>query len=158
MCKIHENYLHKGCLKMNITYTNTISADDCNKLRNSAGWPKMHLKQIETGLRNSIFIVAARDNDISVGMARIVSDGGYVYFIVDVLVLPEYQRKGIGNHMMEKIMEYIQNKLDDGYCIQIDLLVAKGKENFYEKFGFIRRPDDIYGCGMTKRIKNCKND
>jgi hypothetical protein len=29
------------------------------------------------------------------------------------------------------------------------LVAAKGKEEFYEKFGFINRPNDIYGAGMT---------
>ena len=87
---------------MNITYTNSVSAEDCNKLRNSAGWPQMHLDQIRTGLKNSAYIVAAKDGNITIGMARIVSDGGYVVFIVDVLVLPEYQRKGIGKTMMGK--------------------------------------------------------
>jgi len=141
-------------IKMNITYTNSVSAEDCNKLRNSAGWPQMHSDQIETGLKNSTFIVAAKDSDTIVGMARIVSDGGYVYFIVDVLVLPEYQRKGIGRNMMKKIMDYVRDNLKDGYCIQVDLLAAKGKEEFYEDFGFIRRPDDNFGSGMTQRIKN----
>ena len=138
---------------MNITYTNTVSAEDCNKLRNSAGWPQMHPDQIKIGLKNSAFIVAAKDEEVTVGMARIVSDGGYVVFIVDVLVLPEYQRKGIGKTMMSKIMEYIQGNLKDDYCIQVDLMAAKGKERFYEEFGFIKRPDDNYGCGMTQRIK-----
>jgi len=113
----------------------------------------MHLEQIETGLKNSAFIIAAKDGNNTVGMARLVSDGGYVVFIVDVLVLPEYQRKGIGKTMMEKIMEYICGKLKDGYCIQVDLMAAKGRESFYEKFGFIKRPDDNFGCGMTQRIQ-----
>ena len=139
---------------MNITYTNSISAENCNKLRNSAGWPQMHNKQIEIGLSNSTFIVVAMDNDIIVGMARIISDGGYVYFIVDVIVLPEYQRKGIGKTMMKMIMDFIDRKLEDGHCIQIDLLAARGKEKFYEEFGFIRRPNDVFGCGMTQRIRN----
>jgi len=72
---------------------------------------------------------------------------------VDVLVLPEYQRKGIGKTMMSKIMEYVRSKLSEGYFIQVDLMVAKGKEKFYEKFGFVKRPDDNFGCGMTQRIK-----
>ena len=137
---------------MDIIYTNAISAEDCNRLRNSAGWPQMHPDQIETGLKNSAFIIAARDNDTTVGMARLVSDGGYVVFIVDVLVLPEYQRRGIGKAMMGKLMEHIHSQLHDGYCIQVDLMAAKGKERFYEAFGFVKRPDDHYGCGMTQRV------
>jgi GNAT superfamily N-acetyltransferase len=139
---------------MNITYTNTVSAEDCNRLRASAGWPQVHIEQITTGLKNSAFIIAAKDGEATVGMARLVSDGGHVVFIVDVLVLPEYQRKGIGKTMMGKIMEHIRSNLKDGYFIQVDLMAAKGKEKFYEEFGFIKRPDDTFGCGMTQRIKS----
>ena len=138
---------------MDITYTNTISPEDCDKLRNSAGWPQMHPDQIRIGLANSAFIISAKDGNATVGMARIVPDGGYVAFIVDVLVLPEYQSKGIGKAMMGKIMEYIRGNLHEGYCIQVDLMAAKGKEGFYEKFGFARRPGEFFGCGMTQRIK-----
>ena len=98
-------------------------------------------------------IVAVKDGDETVGMARVVSDGGYVYFIADVLVLPEYQRKGIGKSMMEMIMEYLNSKLKEGYCFQVDLLAAKGRERFYEEFGFIKRPNENYGCGMTQKLK-----
>jgi len=122
-------------------------------LRNSAGWPKAHIEQIETGLKNSAYIVTAKDGDITVGMARLVSDGGYVVFIVDVIVLPEYQRNGIGKNMMGHLMEHINNMLKDGYFIQVDLMAAKGKDTFYEKFGFVKRPNESYGCGFTKRIE-----
>ncbi len=137
---------------MDITYTNTISAEDCDILRRSAGWPTTQPDQIQSGLSNSAFIVAAKHGEMTVGMARIVSDGGYVAFIVDVLVLPEYQRKGIGKAMMGKIMQYTGGKLHDGYCIQVDLLAAKDKERFYEEFGFIKRPNGHFGSGMTQRI------
>ena len=143
----------KEKVNMNITYTNTISVEDCDKLRNSAGWTQMHHKQIEAGLKNSAYIVAAKDGDKTVGMARLVSDGGYVVFIVDVLVLPEYQRNGIGRNMMKQLMEHIYSMLDDGYCIQVDLMAAKDKESFYEEFGFTKRPNESYGCGFTQRIR-----
>ena len=137
---------------MNITYTNTVSVEDCGELRNSAGWTQMHPDQMKTGLENSAFIIAAKDGESTVGMARLVSDDGYVFFIVDVLVLPAYQRKGIGRAMLGKIMEYIRGTLRDGYCVQVDLMAAKGKEGFYEEFGFVKRPSDRFGCGMTQRI------
>ena len=113
----------------------------------------MHPDQITTGLKNSAFIVVAKDGETTVGMARVVSDGGYIVLVVEVLVLPEYQRKGIGKIMMEKIMEFIRGNLKDGYCIQVDLMAAKGKEEFYEKFGFVKRPNDSFGFGMTQWLK-----
>ncbi len=105
------------------------------------------------GLRNSAYIVAAKDGETTVGMARLVSDGGYVVFVADVLVLPEYQGMGIGKAMMERLLRYIRGNMKAGYNVQIDLMSAKGKEGFYKKFGFIKRPDNTFGCGMTQRIE-----
>jgi len=77
---------------MNITYTNSISFEDYTKLRDSDGWPKICKEQAEAGLNGSRFLIAAKDGENTVGVARIVSDGGYIAYLADVLVLPEYQR------------------------------------------------------------------
>ncbi|MDR1693554.1 MAG: GNAT family N-acetyltransferase [Oscillospiraceae bacterium] len=138
---------------MGITYENNISAEDCAKLRASAGWREVHPDQLRAGLRSSAFIVAAQDGGSTVGMARLIYDGGYVAFIVDVLVLPQYQGRGIGKAMMERVLRNLRDRLKDGYTIQVDLMSAKGKEGFYEKFGFVKRPDNVYGCGMTQRLE-----
>jgi GNAT superfamily N-acetyltransferase len=80
-------------------------------------------------------------------MSRIVGDGGMVFYIQDVIVIPEYQQQGIGARMMEKIMNYIRAYASINSVI--GLMAAKGVEPFYEKFGFVARPNDRYGSGMT---------
>lgn len=42
---------------------------------------------------------------------------------------------------------------DEGETIMINLMAAKDKEPFYEKLGFMRRPNDERGCGMTRFLK-----
>ena len=74
-----------------ITYTNTISVEDYNMLRASAGWQTVHPDQAEIGLKGSSLVISAKDGDKTVGTARLVSDGSYTALIKDVLVLPEYQ-------------------------------------------------------------------
>ncbi len=73
--------------------------------------------------------------------------------VKDVLVLPEYQSRGIGSEMMNRIMSFLKSKLEPGFVIQIDLMAATGKEPFYEKFGFVSRPRDNRGAGMDLWIK-----
>lgn len=138
---------------MNIIYTNSISVDDYNALRASAGWGTIHPEQAEAGLAGSTLVIAAKDGDKIVGTARLVTDGGYTALIKDVLVLPDYQGKGIGIMMMTRIMDYLKNKLKPGYSIQIDLMSAYGKEKFYEKFGFSTRPRENRGSGMDMWIR-----
>jgi GNAT superfamily N-acetyltransferase len=142
-----------GCTYMRefattITYTNTISAEDYNTLRESAGWPRIHSEQATAGIYGSALVVAAKDDDRTVGTARLIWDGGYAALIKDVLVLPEYQGRGIGSEMMNRIMSFLKSKLKPGFGIQIDLMAATDKEPFYEKLGFVSRPRDNRGAGM----------
>jgi len=38
-------------------------------------------------------------------------------------------------------------------CVFVNLMSAKGREHFYEKFGFEIRPNDNLGAGMSQWIK-----
>ena len=69
-------------------------------------------------------------------MARFVTDGGYAGLIMDVIVLPEYQSKGYGSQMIQALIDYIKDNIEDGEEMMIQLLSAPGKQVFYSKFGF----------------------
>ena len=137
---------------MNVKYTNQISVEDYNFLRKSVGWNEIKEKQALTGISNSAFLISAVANDKAVGTARVVSDGGYIMLIVDVMVLPEYQGKGIGKTMMQKVMDYINGNIENGQHLFVSLMAAKGKEPFYTRFGFETRPNEESGAGMTQKI------
>lgn len=138
---------------MKIEYSHDLSAADYNRLRHSAGWADLTLEQAETGLSNSAYIISARREGEVVGMARYLSDGGYIRFIADVVVLPEYQGLGIGRYMVEDMLQDIQKKKKANEYISINLMAAKGKETFYEKFGFAVRPSDRSGAGLTLNLE-----
>lgn len=136
----------------NIFYDNDLSVTDYNLLRLSAGWGTVPEQQAQRGIDNSAFIITAKCNSETVGMTRVVSDYGYIAIIVDVIVLPEYQSKGIGREMMNRVMEYLNNSIVKGEKLMVNLMAAKGKETFYDKFGFKQRPDEQYGAGMVQYI------
>jgi ribosomal protein S18 acetylase RimI-like enzyme len=118
-----------------------------NQLRQAVGWRPYTLEVIEAALPNSLFCLCARQDGQIVGMARILGDSGLVYYIQDVIVLPAYQRQGIGTCMMDRIMTYIREHAHQNTIV--GLMAAKGKEPFYEKYGFVTRPTDSLGSGMT---------
>jgi N-acetylglutamate synthase-like GNAT family acetyltransferase len=111
------------------------------------------IKQAQSGIDRSDYIIAAKKEDKTIGMARVLTDSGCVALILDVVVLPEYQGNGIGNTMLRMIMSYIERNLDEGEIAYVALMAAKGKEGFYQKFGFEERPNDHHGAGMTQWIK-----
>ena len=84
-------------------------------------------------------------------MGRAVGDGMY-YVIVDVLVRPEYQSKRIGATIVNRLVEMIQNDAPEGSRGSIQLLAAKGKEEFYVKQGFKILPHEFCGPALRKVI------
>jgi len=138
---------------MTITYTNQITLIDYQALRHAVGWPKIEEKITEVGLQNSQYIISAVHDDKTIGMARVIGDGGYYMTVVDVIVLPEYQGKGIGKAMMQKVMEYAKSCVSGEQVANISLFCAKGREAFYEQFGFWARPNDTFGPGMMMNVK-----
>ncbi|MDR1822107.1 MAG: GNAT family N-acetyltransferase [Oscillospiraceae bacterium] len=137
---------------MNITHSNTISAADYNALREAVGWGVLPAEQAQRGIDGSTFVVAASDAGHAVGVARVLYDGGSAALIKDVIVLPEYQRREIGTELMNRVMEFLRGQLKPGWHILIDLSATKGKEPFYEKFGFELRPNERFGDGMAMWI------
>lgn len=131
---------------------NTIDTDVYIELRNSVNWKKLSVIQADKALKASLFTICAFDNDIPVGMGRIVGDGVVIVYIQDLIVRPEYQHSGVGRMIIERLIEYVKStKLEDTE-IMLCLMCAKGREEFYRKFNFIARPTDNLGPGMIQYI------
>lgn len=124
------------------------SARDYNRLREAVGWKPYPLEIIKTYLPHSLFGVCALHADEVVGMARVIGDGGLVFYIQDVIVLPDYQGQGIGRRMIDRVMAYLGTHTTAGSIV--GLMAATGKEGFYEKYGFTVRPTERLGAGMTQ--------
>lgn len=137
--------------------TNDITPEEYMVLRKIVGWGLFPLEQAESGLKNSYIWCIREGNCVSgrpIGLGRLVWDRGYVMYIADVIVIPEYQGKGLGRLIMDKILEFIHEQLKPGYRFMVTLVSAKGKEDFYKKFGFVERPNDNYGPGMHQWFEN----
>ena len=127
---------------------------DYNHLRMAVGWGEYDEDVIENALPHTLYAVCAFVDEALVGMARVIGDAGLVYYIQDVIVLPEYQYQGIGTQLMDAVMAYIRAHAHHNTII--GLMAAVGRETFYENYGFKVRPDETHGAGMTQfwRIEN----
>lgn len=87
-------------------------------------------KQLLKGLLNSHSLVTAWDNDQLIGLGNAISDGYLMVYFPHLLVLPEYQNKGVGKAIMNKIQEHYKN-------FHMQMLTADTEAiSFYEKIGF----------------------
>ena len=121
------------------------------ELRTSVGWNNFSVQQAEKAIASSVYFVLAKDGDLPVAMGRVIGDGMY-YVIVDVAVRPEYQGKKIGSTIVNRLVERIQEDAVEGSRISIQLLAAKGKEEFYVKQGFKLLPHEHCGPALRKII------
>lgn len=140
-----------------ITYGNEISIEDYNRLRAAVGWVQITQKRAAVALENAFYLCIAMDKGIPVGMMRVVSDGGYSFFIVDVIVHPDYQGLGIGTKVVTSGLEYIQKDVLEGETIMVSLMAAFERESFYKRFGFHQRPFENHGSGMSVWVTRDEN-
>ena len=64
--------------------------------------PVNDIQRLECMLRNADLIVTARLGDRLVGMARAITDFAYCCYLSDVAVDVAYQRRGIGQRLIEE--------------------------------------------------------
>lgn len=138
---------------MNTEYReNTLTAEEYLAFERQMGDPLTTKEQAECALAHQLFsLTALKDNQI-VGIARLLGDGAIYWYINDVWVLPEYQGNGIGSNMVKKLIQYVKRASIPGTSVSLCLLSAKGKEGFYEKEGFLKRPHEWEGSGMEMEI------
>ena len=99
------------------------------------GWadpltPEEHLQ----ALKNSEYLVLAYDTEKEkvVGFINALSDEVNFAFIPMLEVLPEYQNRGIGKSLVEKMLDSLEHL----NCI--DLTCDKELQGFYEQFGMLK--------------------
>ena len=139
-------------MKHTMTFTHEISIEEYNDLRASVDFIQILPRRARTALDNSLYILVAMDGDTPAGMARVVGDGGYVYFICDVIVRPSYQSQGLGRQIIENVLDWLEHQVEEGVTILVNLMSALNKEPFYQKLGFHKRPFDNHGSGMSQWI------
>lgn len=129
---------------------NGLTADIYEELRDKVDFQHYDKTDVEQALALTLYTVVIWDDKQPVGMGRVVGDGKVAFFFKDIVVHPEYAKRGIGRMIMNQLMEYVQqNSCNNAY---LALLSTPGKEAFYEKFNFQVRPCKGLGSGMSQYI------
>jgi len=122
------------------------SAAEFIELRRIMGSPEVDEETATKTVNNALFTVCLRDENRLLGLARAVGDGVLYFYISDVIVRPDLRGSGYGMLLMKAVMEYLRRVAHPGAMIVV--VPLKGRETFYERFGFKRCPDGRFGTGM----------
>ena len=111
-----------------------VKLEDVFYLYQAVGWTNYtnQPQMLERALSHSLAIYLALDGDTVVGLIRLVGDGFSSVFVQDLIVLPSYQRQGIGSALMKEALE------DYKEVYQVQLATEQTEKNvgFYRSMGF----------------------
>ena len=103
-------------------------------LYQAVGWTNYtnQPQMLEQALSHSLAIHLALDGDAVVGLVRLIGDGFSSVFVQDLIVLPSYQRQGIGSTLMKQALEDFK----DAYQVQLATEQTEKNVGFYRSLGF----------------------
>ena len=127
---------------------NILQAEDFIRLRIQTGFAEIPVDHARKALQNGLINVSAIYNGELVGMGRLVGDGAMYWYLQEIMILPQFQRKGIGTMIVNHLVDYARANSITGKFTTIGGVSAKGKEPFYEKMGF-----EIISNGIIKMIE-----
>ena len=123
-----------------------VKLEDVLHLYQAVGWTNYtnQPQMLEQALSHSLVIYLALDGDAVVGLVRLVGDGFSSVFVQDLIVLPSYQRQGIGSALMKQALEDFK----EAYQVQLATEQTEKNVRFYRSIGF--ETLSTYNCiGMT---------
>ncbi|MGI5899185.1 MAG: GNAT family N-acetyltransferase [Christensenellales bacterium] len=104
------------------------------ELYKSVGWTNYSSRpeMLKLAYENSLLVLGAYFKGRLVGVIRLVGDGHSIVYIQDIIVLPQYQRRGIGSSLLRRALEHFPD------VYQTVLLTDAGTatEGFYKSLGF----------------------
>ena len=123
-----------------------VKLEDVLHLYQDVGWTNYthQPEMLEQALSHSLAIYVALDGDAVVGLIRLVGDGFSSVLVQDSIVLPSYQRQGIGSALMKQALEDFK----EVYQVQLATEQTEKNVGFYRSMGF--ETLSTYNCiGMT---------
>ena len=111
-----------------------VKLEDVLHLYQAVGWTNYtnQPQMLEKSLFHSLAIYLARDGEEIVGLVRLVGDGFSSVFVQDLIVLPTYQRQGIGSDLMKEALGDYKN----AYQVQLATEQTEKTLGFYRSLGF----------------------
>lgn len=108
-----------------------LKAEQVARLRELVGW-EGRFEKFKKKLENTYFCVACFAGDTLVGYVDVVSDGIDDAYIRDLVVHPDYQRRGIGSKLLDMVVKHIKSN----GIKTVNVLFEQHLKEFYRKANF----------------------
>lgn len=118
-------------------------------LRERSGLSPRRTDQARQGLGGAWYAVHVRHQPTSatVGMGRVLGDGGWYFHIIDLAVLPEHQRRGLGDRILTDLLEHVRRTAPPG--AYVSLMADEPGRKLYARHGFRYTAPRSLGMAQT---------
>ncbi len=113
--------------------TENINWDQVSNLFRTVSWSHRDPKALRRAFNRSTHVRFALYKEKVVACGRTLDDGEFYAMVVDLVVSPEFQGKGIGRKILCELKD-----ASEGF-IFTTLISAVGKEPFYQKQGWLKQ-------------------
>ena len=122
--------------------------DDYLALRKRAGLSPKTREQAVAALPGSWAAchVVHEPSGETVGMGRVLGDGGWYFHVVDMAVLPDHQRRGLGDAILRALLERIRAEAPPG--AYVNLLADPPGRRLYARHGFAETAPSSVGMAL----------
>ena len=99
----------------------------------AGSWASCHVVHVATGQ--------------TVGMGRLLGDGGWYFHVLDMAALPEHQRRGIGDAILSALLTRVADSAPGG--AYVNLFADPPGRRLYERHGFVPSAPGSIGMSLT---------
>jgi ribosomal protein S18 acetylase RimI-like enzyme len=109
-------------------------SESVETLYKDVNWTKYtdNMTELVQALENSLFLETVWHKDKLIGLVRVIGDGRSIIYIQDILVLREYQRKGIGRKLISDVCSEFEGVRQKVLLTDNTIKIRE----FYEAMGF----------------------
>ena len=129
---------------MKITEMKKFDIEQLKALYNSVGWVSYtkDIWKFTTMFNHSLSVIAAYEEEKLIGIIRTIGDYVHILYIQDIIVHPNYQRKGVATALMDDILA----RFDVRQMVLITDLNDEASNGFYQSYGFKKSEDMKIQC------------
>ena len=121
--------------------------DEYRQLRSAAGLSPRSTEAAARGLANTLFGVSILAGEHTIGMGRIIGDGGCFFVVVDIAVDPAYQGRGLGKRIMAELDAWL--RANAPVSANVSLFADGMARDLYAQYGFVETGPVSVGMDYT---------
>lgn len=126
---------------------NNYNEEEILQLYHLVGWTNYtkNPEMLKSAFQNSLFVYGLYKKNNLIGLIRGVGDGYSIIYIQDIIISPDYQRRGLGT----KLINYILEKYKEVYQLVLSTDNEEKTIAFYKSLGF----EELKDIGCTSFMK-----